>query len=142
MSSPHTRHCILVGTTQPHKLPSPVRCPPCSLGPQPGPASPPPWWLADAQMVAGTFARCGVSLSVISSPQLGPKNVPQVSGPYAAIFQAAMERPALVKDALEGLPKKYPHHMVLVSDRFNSGENTGGTHGKHSRLHPGARGPT
>ncbi|GAQ90280.1 putative Mediator complex subunit Med25 [Klebsormidium nitens] len=119
MSSPHSRHCLLIGTTQPHKFPSALRCPPSSLGSQHG-ATNTPCWLADAHNVASAFPRCGVSLSVISSPLVGPKNVPQVSGPYAALFQMAMEQPGGVRDVFEGMSKKFPHHMVLISERFVS----------------------
>ncbi|OAE32534.1 hypothetical protein AXG93_3242s1570 [Marchantia polymorpha subsp. ruderalis] len=107
------RHCLLIATSNPHRLPTPVPSPPVPMFSQQSQGNNADtqleqWYLADADTVSQAYAPCSVSLSVIA-----PRQLPLLRNLYS---QA--KRLSRGSEGVNEPPKVSPQHLVLLSDGF------------------------
>ncbi|KAG6550746.1 hypothetical protein Mapa_007650 [Marchantia paleacea] len=107
------RHCLLIATSNPHRLPTPIASPPVPMFSQQSHGNNADtqleqWYLADADTVSQAFAPCSVSLSVIA-----PRQLPLLRNLYS---QA--KRLSRGSEGVNEPPKVSAQHLVLLSDGF------------------------
>ncbi|KAK2971547.1 hypothetical protein RJ640_017916 [Escallonia rubra] len=102
------RHCILIASSNPYPLPTPVYRPQLQNSEQSDSIeTQSDSRLSDAETIAKLFAQCSVSLSVIS-----PKQLPKLR----AIYNAGKRNPRSADPPIDNV--KNPNHLVLVSENF------------------------
>ncbi|KAF5179454.1 Mediator of rna polymerase ii transcription subunit [Thalictrum thalictroides] len=109
----HNKHCILVAASNPYPLPTPVyrpKIPKMEQGEDIEQSS--ESCLADAETVAKSFAKCSLSLSVIS-----PKQLPKLR----AIYNAGKRNPRAADPSVDNI--KNPYFLVLLSEIFIEARN-------------------
>ncbi|KAK3041268.1 hypothetical protein RJ639_001370 [Escallonia herrerae] len=102
------RHCILIASSNPYPLPTPVYRPQVQNSEQSDSIeTQSDSRLSDAETIAKLFAQCSVSLSVIS-----PKQLPKLR----AIYNAGKRNPRSADPPIDNV--KNPNYLVLVSENF------------------------
>lgn len=102
------RHCILVASSNPYPLPTPVYRPQVqNLEQGENIEAQTQSRLSDAETVAKSFGQCSVSLSVIC-----PKQLPKLK----SIYNAGKRNPHAADPPVDNV--KNPHFLVLISDDF------------------------